>query len=152
MPRLSFRFALLATLLLANKTIVLFAQNADYSKEPFVVESLKTEAVCSADGTGVEERFARIRIQSDAALKEFGVLRFPYNSAFERLEIVEAAVKKADGRVITTPESDLQDLQSDSARLAPSFSDARTKEMPVRGLGVGDTLQWHVRKTRTAAQ
>src|SRR6202521_4611133 len=106
MPQLSVRFALLATLLLACKTIVLFAQNADYSKEPFVVESFKTQVVFSADGTDVEERFARIRIQSDAALKEFGVLRFPYSSAFERLEIVETTVKKADGRVITTPESD----------------------------------------------
>ena len=97
MPRLSSRIALLATLLLACNRIVLFAQDADYSKEPFVVESLKTSAVFSADGTGVEERFARIRIQSDAALKEYkDVLRTDPNRFRSILGKARAAKQAGD--------------------------------------------------------
>src|SRR6185295_2278324 len=66
----------------------------DYSKESFVVERLADDVVFASDGTGQEDRTARIRIQSDSAIQQFGVLTFPYRGAFEQLEIVDVHVKK----------------------------------------------------------
>src|SRR5512135_2957984 len=75
----------------------------DYSKESFVIEQLADDVVFSSDGTGQEDRMGRVRIQSDSAVQQFGVLTFLYRGAFEQLEIVDVHVKKPDGVVIATP-------------------------------------------------
>src|SRR5207247_8936032 len=105
------------------------------------MEQLKLEAAFAAVGTGDEEQCARIKILSEAAIKAFGILSFPYNSAFERLEIRGISVTKANGTVINTPASEAQDTATEAARCAPSYTDLRTKQNPVKGLGVGDTLK-----------
>lgn len=123
----------------------------DFSSEGFVIEQLINDVVFESDGTGQEERSARIRIQSDAGIQAFGVLSFGYRNAFERLEIIQLQVEKPDGSVVTTPESDVQDGPTEVTRQAPTYSDSREKQVPVKGLGVGDVLEWRVRTTRTSA-
>lgn len=93
----------------------------------------------------------RVRIQSDSAVQQFGVLTFPYRGAFERLEIVEVHVRKPDGAVIVTADSDAQDSPTASTRAAPTYSDGREKQIPIKGLGAGDLLEWHIRIVRSTA-
>lgn len=125
--------------------------NPDYSKESFVIERLTNDASFTADGKGQIERAARIRIQSDAAIQALGVLRFPYRNAFERVEIVYIRVIKPDGSVVPTPDSEVQEVPAEVTRLAPAYSDSREKQVPVKGLSVGDVLEWRVRTVRTVA-
>ena len=82
-------------------------------------------------------------------VQKISIQSFPYNSAFERLEIRGISVTKTNGTVINTPAFEAQDAMTEAARLAPSYADVRTKQIPVRGLGVGDTLQFQIRKVRT---
>ncbi len=116
----SIRFLIICILVCFWTAPQAFSQTADYAKEDYVIEQLKVDVAFSSDGTGEEEQSARIKIQSEAAIKAFGILSFPYNSAFERLEIRGISVTKANGTVINTPASEAQDTAAEAARFAPS--------------------------------
>src|ERR1051326_84746 len=100
MYRLFFCAALTTIAILVSNQNTAFSQTADYSKESFVIEKLLHEVKFAADGTGTAEAAADIRIQSDAALQAFGLLRFPYEAAFEHLEILAIYVQKPDGKQV----------------------------------------------------
>jgi transglutaminase-like putative cysteine protease/tetratricopeptide (TPR) repeat protein len=120
----------------------------DYSAENFVIEDFSTDATFSDDGTGQEEQAVRVRVMSQAAVQQFGVLNFPYKSANERLDIVYIRVTKASGAVTETAAGNAQDIATEVTRVAPTYSDSREKQIPVKGLGVGDVLEWRVRDVK----
>lgn len=117
---------------------------SDYSQEALVIESMKLTYRFEKDGTGARELRFRARVQSDAAIQQFGQLILPYSSANEKLEIGFIRVKKPDGSVITSTEGDVQDLSAPIARQAPVYTDLRQKHVTVRGLRPGDTLEYHI--------
>ncbi|MGA3043192.1 MAG: DUF3857 domain-containing protein [Bryobacteraceae bacterium] len=125
---------------------------ADYSKDALVIEKLSTDVTFAADGTLVWEQNLVVRVQSDVGVRRFGVLTFPYNAANEKIDLVYVRVRKPDGRVVETPESSVQDIPSDVTRSAPTYSDLREKQVPVKGLGAGDVLEYRARSTRTKAE
>jgi tetratricopeptide (TPR) repeat protein len=116
-----------------------------YASEPFVVESLQTKVRFESDGTGSRELVTRIRIQSEASLRQFGLLAFSYLHNSESLEIVYVRSRKPGGNVILTPLTDMQDLDSEITRAAPMYTDQREKHVAVKSLSVGDTLEYDVR-------
>jgi tetratricopeptide (TPR) repeat protein/transglutaminase-like putative cysteine protease len=115
---------------------------ADNSKEAFIIESLRTAVSFENDGTGMRETTARVRVQSDAGVQQWGLLTFGYNSANEQGELGYVRVRKASGTVIETPAADVQDMTSNVTRAAPMYSDYREKHVAVKGLGVGDGLEY----------
>src|ERR1044071_1497648 len=66
------------------------------------IEQLSNDIVFEADGTGRRDQTARVRIQSEAGVKELGVLTAAYRSDLERVESFEIQVTKPDGRVVVT--------------------------------------------------
>ena len=123
-----------------------------YAGESYVVERLATRVVIHADGTGYRERTAAIRVQSEAALKDLSVLTLPFASASERVEIGYARVRRADGTVLETPVTDALEQPQAVTREAPFYSDLKEKQLPVKSLRVGDTLEWQARIVRTRAE
>jgi transglutaminase-like putative cysteine protease/tetratricopeptide (TPR) repeat protein len=117
-----------------------------------VIERVSNELIFAQDGTGSREQTARIRIQSQAALQQLGVLRVPYRNDSERVDSIEIQVRKPDGRSVITPSSNIQDLPSDVIRSAPTYSDLREKQVPVKSLSVGDILEFHTRIVGTKAE
>jgi tetratricopeptide (TPR) repeat protein len=115
----------------------------DYSKEAFVVEHTSTRIVFENDGTGTRESEARIRIQSEAGVQRYGLLALSYQSSTESLDIDYVRVQKPDGTVVPTPAENTQDMAAEITRQAPFYSDLREKHVAVRGLGVGDALEFH---------
>jgi tetratricopeptide (TPR) repeat protein/transglutaminase-like putative cysteine protease len=142
-------FSLIAVLLLAA-VVPLVAQPAsvavaaDLSKEAFVIEHSQTRVVAEADGTGTRETSAVVRMQADAGVKQFAVLQLAYSSTNETIDIGYVRVRKADGTVVTTPDYNIQDLPAEVSRVAPMYSDVHEKHIAVRGLGVGDVLEYQV--------
>jgi tetratricopeptide (TPR) repeat protein len=116
----------------------------DYSREALVIEQIKTLYRFEKDGTGQRELSLRVRVQSEAALEQFGQLILPYSSANEKLDIDYVRVRKADGSAVTASESDVQDLTAPISRQAPVYTDLRQKHVTVPGLRPGDTLEYHV--------
>src|SRR5208283_1742336 len=100
----------------------------DYSKEAFVIERLATKVTEEDDGTGVREVSADVKILAEAGVKAFAVLSFTYTSANEAVEFDYVRVRKPDGTVVKTPDYDIHE-----------------KHVAVKGLGVGDVLEYLVR-------
>lgn len=115
---------------------------ADYSKEAFVIEQDSTNLAFENDGTSHRESTTRIRIQSDSGVQRYGVLTFPYDNPNESLDIAYVRVTKPDGTVISSPADNIQDLAAEISRAAPFYADLREKHVPVKGLGVGDVLEF----------
>jgi len=140
----------LASLVLLQFTAVAFAQTAstsskpDYSQEPYVIETLVSRVVFENDGTGTRDLELRARIQADAAVQQSGVLTFAYAKANDNLEIAYVRVRKPSGALVVTPAADIQDIESEISRAAPMYSDFREKHVAVKGLAVGDTLEYRV--------
>jgi hypothetical protein len=68
-----------------------------------VFERFETAIRMHADGTGEREVHISLRIQSESAARQFGVLSFGYASASETPSILLVRVHKADGTIVDTP-------------------------------------------------
>jgi hypothetical protein len=116
----------------------------DYSKEAVVVELSSTKIAFENDGTGTRESVGRIRTQSDAGVQRYGLLTFAYQNSTETVEIEYVRVQKPDGSVVPTPAENTQDMATEITREAPFYSDLREKHVAVKGLSVGDVLEFQV--------
>jgi tetratricopeptide (TPR) repeat protein/transglutaminase-like putative cysteine protease len=117
----------------------------DFSKEAYVLEKLNTRIVAEDDGGGTRERTAEIRILAEAGVKTFAVLSFTYTSANEVVDVDYVRVRKPDGTIVKTPDYNIQDMPGEVTRSAPLYSDIHEKHIAVKGLAVGDVLEYLVR-------
>src|SRR5215467_4925494 len=114
----------------------------DYSQESFVIEKMNSRYRFEADGTGRKETVARIRIQSEAGVQQWGQLQEGYNSANERVEIPYVRVLKEDGSVVKASDDSVQDLSAPIEHEAPVYTDYRQKHITVPGLRPGEILEY----------
>ncbi|MGB8031621.1 MAG: DUF3857 domain-containing protein [Terracidiphilus sp.] len=115
-----------------------------YRNESVVIERSETTYRMHADGTGERELHVILRIQSDGAAQQFGVLSFGYAAANETPVIKFVRVHKSDGSTVETPVADAIDMPADVSRQAPLYSDLKEKHLPVRSLSPGDKLEYEV--------
>jgi len=116
----------------------------DYSQEAYVIERLDTVYRFENDGTGRKEVTARIRVQSEAGVEQWGQLVIGYSSANERVEIPYVRVLKPDGQVVNAPPDAVQDLTAPLEREAPVYTDYRQKHITVPGLRPGEVLEYNI--------
>lgn len=115
---------------------------ADHSQEAFVVEKMRTSYRFESDGTGKREVYARIKVQSEAGVEQWGQLVVGYSSANEHVEIPFVRVLKTDGSTVTAPADAVQDLSILPEREAPVYTDYRQKHITVPGLRPGEELEY----------
>jgi transglutaminase-like putative cysteine protease/tetratricopeptide (TPR) repeat protein len=115
-----------------------------YKNEAVVYERSETTYRMHADGSGERDVHAVLRIQSQGAAQQFGVVSFAYASAYETPTIKLVRVHKADGTTVDTPVADAIDMPAEVTREAPLYSDLKEKHLPVRSLSPGDTLEYEV--------
>src|SRR6202162_1344608 len=118
------------------------AKPSKYLEESFVIEQMHSYYRFEADGTGRKETKARIRVQSEAGVQQWGQLQEGYNSANERVEIPYVRVLKQDGSVIKAGDDAVQDLSAPIEREAPVYTDYRQKHITVPGLRPGEVLEY----------
>src|SRR5579864_2351883 len=145
----------LAVLWLAIAVSSVFAQSKgeekpstaaqDYSKEAYVIKHVSTRITAENDGSGTREVSAEIKMLAEAGVKSFAVLNFTYTSANEVVEVDYVRVRKPDGTVVKTPDYNVQDMPAEVSRSAPLYSDIHEKHVAVKGLSVGDVLEYVVR-------
>ena len=114
----------------------------DYSQEAFVIEQYRSRYRFESDGTGRKETVARIRVQSEAGVQQWGQIPVGYNSANERVEIAYVRVIKADGSVVKAGDDAVQDLSAPVEHEAPVYTDYRQKHITVPGLRPGEVLEY----------
>jgi Flp pilus assembly protein TadD len=117
------------------------------SQEAAIIETTTTKIVFEDDGNFRLEQTSRVRVQTDAGVKAWGIVSFPFQSATQAVEIDYVRVHKADGSTVITSPDNVQDLDAEITRSAPFYSDLREKHVAVKGLGKGDALEfaahWH---------
>lgn len=116
----------------------------DYSKEPFVIESMHYHVRFDVDGTGRQEATVRIRVISQAGVQQLGQLVLSYNAANQKMEIGYVRVRKADGSVVTAGVDAVQDLSAPISTEAPMYTDLRQKHVSVPALQPGETFEYSV--------
>jgi tetratricopeptide (TPR) repeat protein len=149
-PRVAQAVALIASVACAFFAfpLIAIAQTApqtkppDYSAEPYVVEQFRTDVVFHGDGSYRSESTARIRIQSEDALKLWGTFAISYPSLTGTADFDSVRVTKPDHRVIETPNENVLDMPSEVTRQAPFYSDLKEKHVAVKGLEVGDVVEF----------
>lgn len=122
----------------------------DYSHEAAIVEEMSTKISFDNDGNLSREQNSRVRVQTDAGVKQWGLLSFSFQSATQTIDIDYVRVRKADGSTVLTPPDNVQDLDAEITRSAPFYSDLREKHVAVKGLETGDILEYgaHWRSTK----
>jgi tetratricopeptide (TPR) repeat protein len=128
------------------------APNDPYAAESIVILHSDTLYSFAADGTGYRERTLAARIQSEAAVRSLGVVAIPYAGNSEQVQILYARVRRPDGTVVESKPDDALDMPEEVTRAAPFYSDLKQKQIPIRSLHAGDTLEWKARITRTKAE
>ena len=118
------------------------AKSPDYAQESFVIEQMHSHYRFEADGTGRKETTARIRVQSEAGVQQWGQIQEGYNSANERVEIPYVRVLKEDGTVVKAGDDAVQDLSAPVEHEAPVYTDYRQKHITVPGLRPGEVLEY----------
>src|SRR5229473_936487 len=127
------------------------AKPADHSQESYVIEKLRVSYHFENDGTGRREIYARIKVQSEAGVEQWGQLVWGYNSANERIEVPFVRVLKADGNTVAASPDAIQDLSIPLEKEAPVYTDYRQKHVTVPGLRPGEELEYDfVTVTHTA--
>jgi tetratricopeptide (TPR) repeat protein len=116
----------------------------DYSQEAYVIEKYRSVYRFEDDGTGRKETIARIRVQSEAGVQQWGQIQFGYNSANERVEIAYVRVIQKDGSVVTAGDDAVQDLSAPLEQQAPVYTDYRQKHITVPGLRPGEILEYDI--------
>jgi tetratricopeptide (TPR) repeat protein len=117
----------------------------DFSKEGALIEQMTTKVVFQSEGTYTYDQHSRVKVQSDAGVRQYGILPFSYQSSVGHVEVRDVHVTKPDGSVVSTPLDSIQDVTSALFRDAPLHSDLREKHVAVKGLEPGDTLEYSVR-------
>jgi tetratricopeptide (TPR) repeat protein len=126
----------------AEKAAAAVAKTPDYAQESFVIEQMHSRYRFEADGTGRKEITARIRVQSEAGVQQWGQLQEGYNSANERVEIPYVRVLKEDGTIVKAGDDAVQDLSAPVEHEAPVYTDYRQKHITVPGLRPGEVLEY----------
>lgn len=139
------RFILAVTVISGSSLPAQEVKPADYSKEAFVVERKTVKIAFENDGTYAVDTQVRIRVQSQAGVQTLGVLNFPYASATSTMDVAYVRVIKPNKQMVNTPEENILDMPAEITQQAPIYSDLKTKQIAVKGLEVGDTLEfnWH---------
>jgi tetratricopeptide (TPR) repeat protein len=144
-PRAQLALALLSVSALAQTPAKKDTSGQDFSKEGVVIEQSATKVVFQSDGTYTYEHHVRARVQSDAGVRQYGILPFPYQASVGSVEVQDVRVIKPNGSVVVTPLDSIQDVTSEVYRDAPMYSDLREKHVAVKGLEPGDTLEYSAR-------
>jgi tetratricopeptide (TPR) repeat protein/transglutaminase-like putative cysteine protease len=128
------------------------AKKLDFSKQAIILEHSITRARWESDGTGSRETEAVYRVQAESGVRALAVLAFPYSSSTEGVTVEYVRVREPDGTVVVTPDYNIQDMPADVTRTAPMYSDIHEKHVVVKGLEVGDVLEYEVRYQVLKAQ
>ena len=106
----------------------------------------------NADGTGEQTETMTVAVQSEIAVRQFSVISNLYAKQSQHAEFVYVRVRHSDGTVVETPLGDVQDQTAPVTQQAPFYSDLMIKQLPVKGLRAGDTLEWQTHTVRTSAE
>src|ERR1700751_3353556 len=153
MPAQSIVFAVLALFLpvLAAQTAqpaptraAAAAAEPDLSGQGAVVEKISSTIRLPKEGSSVRTLAVTEQVLSDAGFRSEGILSISFASATETVTFDSVRVRKPSGELVETPPDGAQEVPMPVTQQAPMYSDLRMKQLPLKSLNVGDTLEYNV--------
>jgi hypothetical protein len=122
---------------------------AESEKNPAQIELLETKYRFEANGASRKEVHARVKINSELGVRQFGRLNFDFNRSFQSLEIPLVRVTHSSGGVQDILPGAITDNPNPAVVDAPAYQDVRVKSVRILGLQPGDSLEYRVITTTT---
>jgi hypothetical protein len=116
-----------------------------------VVEKDDTVLRYAKDGSSVRALSITEHILSDAGVRSSGIISIPFAALTQTVTFDSVRVRKHSGEVIETPAGDAQEVPMPVTQAAPMYSDLRMKQLPVKSLSVGDTVEYRLSMKDTNA-
>ena len=116
-----------------------------YAGEPFVIERSDVVYAMNADGTGYMQKTVAVKIQSQSALQQLGIVGMGFAANSQHVELHYVRARRPDGSVTDTPVSGAMEQPIQATVQAPFYSDLKITQIPVKNLQLGDTLEWEAR-------
>lgn len=120
----------------------------NFQSEGVVIEHYDTLYRYNGDGTGEKQVAVKLKLQSEAGLRQFSVLSFPFAAAVESAHLDRLVVHHPDGTSSETPSTDAMEMPAPVTQQAPLYSDLKLLQVPVRGLRSGDEMEYVVHMGR----
>ena len=120
------------------------AKPAEPEKNPAQIELLETKYQFESNGDSRKEVHARVKINSELGVRQFGRLNFDFDRGFQAVEIPLARVTHASGGVQDILPGAIIDKPNPAVVDAPDYEEVRVKTVRILGLQPGDTLEYRV--------
>jgi tetratricopeptide (TPR) repeat protein len=143
--------AVLAVLAGARASGAVAKSQTEFSREPFVIERYATTARFEDDGTSEEDLQVRVQVKSDAGVESWRELVIGYDRVTEEVEVRYVRLEKADGARVPIGGDAVQDTVAAAVRDFPAYSNYQEKQISLRSLAAGDTLEYDIVKRATKA-
>lgn len=115
------------------------ATKEESAENAAVIEELSTSVRFENDGSGHQTVRERVKILTEAGLREYGIVTFNFSVA-DNFELQSVEVHKKDGAVVKAGPANIHETTPEVSRAAPVYSDLRQKQVTVPGLSVGDEV------------
>jgi hypothetical protein len=113
-------------------------------KLPAEIELLETRIRFETDGSSRKEVHARVKINDELGVRQFGRLNFDFNRSFEQIEIPLVRITHPSGGTADVLPSAIIDAPNPAVANAPAYQDVHVKSVRILGLEPGDTLEYRV--------
>ena len=120
----------------------------DAAQESVIIEELSTTTRFERDGSSTETVHQRVKVQTEAGLKQYGIITFGF-IAGQKFNIDTVEVHKKDGSIVKAGAADTHEITPAVSRAAPMYSDLRQKQVTVPGLAIGDEVVFQYSARRT---
>lgn len=121
------------------------ATDASPSVPDYTIESYRSAIVVATGGGYSRETTVRLKVNTQDGLTAVGTLEFVFERDLSTLVVRYVRVRKADGTVVDTPLDSAIDVPGAITQQAPSYTDLYERHINVRGLAVGDVIEYSLR-------
>lgn len=142
------KFLILRSLLLLALSVTAYAQTGEPAELYLRFEHYNIGLKLNNDGTSEETRSWALKILDKRAIETAKSKEVSYSTSIEKVEVLEAYTRKADGRRLDVPKSNYQlEVNGGKDTNAPVFSDVTTLTVVFPEVEVGDTVVFTYKRT-----
>jgi hypothetical protein len=119
---------------------------ANAADAPVIFKRYHVDTVLEANGHAVQTTTMDVRATTPAGARQISQLFFSYIAGMEASDLVDAAVRKVDGRLIPLQHEAARPVSDPAVVNAPAYDDHKRLQLLLPEFTVGDSLAITVRK------
>jgi len=139
-----------AFLVLSLLSLPILAEDKEITNPHGKVAHAYSTRTVNPDGSNSDFQDYAFTVLTEEGIDDLKQQTIAYSTSAEKLEVVEAYTKKANGKRIDVPKSNFQlEVNSGKDGKTPAFSDRTTLTLVFPDVAVGDTIRYSYKLTQT---